>query len=100
MVVEEMVAKVNIEVTEIRGLGYCDGCENVDSLKIGDEWTYPEDIGGFCAYALNAILPALNTLRFGGTQPQSSSTGLKDKVTACCSDGLRPVVFTLTRFEE
>ena len=95
-----MVAKVIIEVSEIRGLGHCDGCGNINSLKVGQKWTYPNELDGFCSYALNAILPALNTLRFGGMQPSAFSTGLKDTTTVCCSDGLRPVVFTLNRIEE
>lgn len=83
--------KVDIEVTEIRGCGYC------NKLELGQKWTYPGDLNGMCHQGLNSMMPTLFLLSQGGVHPRASVTGEKDAVGVCCPDPLRPVVFTLTR---
>jgi len=60
---------------------------------IGEDGKVPE---GFCVWAWNDLYSALTHLRFGGDFPW-----MKDKGTiiACCSDGLRPVIFKLERMK-
>jgi len=83
--------KVEIEATEIRGMGYC------NKLETGQRWTYPDRMDGMCYQALNSMMPTLFMLAQGGTHPRATVTGEKDVVAVCCPDPLRPVVFTLTR---
>ena len=95
-----MVDRVQVEVLEIKGLGYCDGCGTWNGCNVGDRWTYPDGMGDFCKFALNALLPSLMSFSTGGSSPESISTGISGVSHECCPDGLRPVVFTLSRIED
>ena len=95
-----MVDRVQLEVMEIRGLGYCDGCGASNGCNVGDRWTYPDGMDGFCEFALNALLPSLMSFSTGGSSPEAISTGVNGVSHECCPDGLRPVVFTISRIEE
>ena len=96
-----MPVKVNIEVTESPDpVGEMAGAGKCKKVKVGQKWKYPDDVSGICPFALNALLPALMILQFGGVHPQSRHLGDDDKVIECCPDAFRPVVFTMTRFNE
>jgi uncharacterized repeat protein (TIGR04076 family) len=53
----------------------------------------PQD---FCSWAWHDIHRDLTVLRFGGNFPWMKKSGIG---YACCTDGLRPVVFRLERTE-
>ena len=95
-----MVSNIDIEVKEIKGLGYCDGCGEKKAMKVGQKWTFPDDMNGFCHFALNNILQYVYLLRYDGTLPMFYGTGVKDTVERCCPDARRPVVFSITRIEQ
>jgi uncharacterized repeat protein (TIGR04076 family) len=53
---------------------------------------------GFCAWAWDDIHKVLLTLRSGGNfQPWMKG---KNNIIACCSDGIRPVVFNIERISD
>lgn len=69
-------------------------------FKVGQEFVVGEDgrmPEGFCTWAWNDIYGIVNTLRFGGNFPWMKEKGTN---IACCTDGLRPVIFKLKRMEE
>lgn len=69
-------------------------------LNVGDEFLVTEDgacPGGFCGWAFADIHPIITHLRFGGTLRQC---GDRDWVIACCTDGVRPVFFSLEAVKE
>ncbi|MCK4967349.1 TIGR04076 family protein [bacterium] len=96
-----MVSRVLIEVKETQGTNICDGCNGgIKGHEVGDKWTYPDDLSGLCLHALNSILPALYTIGYGGTHPQSKYTDDEDTLIETCPDALRTVVFTLKRLKK
>jgi len=52
---------------------------------------------GFCTWAWHDIYPEITTLRFGGNFPWIKEEGM---IYSSCSDGLRPVIFKLSRIKE
>ena len=63
----------------------------------GREFTVQEDgkmPPDFCSWAWHDIHRELSVLRFGGDFPWMRNPGMG---YACCTDGLRPVVFKLER---
>ncbi|MFQ6074830.1 MAG: TIGR04076 family protein [Candidatus Bathyarchaeia archaeon] len=58
---------------------------------VGEDGRMPE---GFCTWAWNDIYGVFTHLRFGGDFPWVKEEGA---VIACCTDGLRPVIFKLQR---
>ena len=53
---------------------------------------------GFCGWAWDDIHKYFLTLRCGGSfQPWMKA---EDNIIACCTDGIRPVVFNLERIED
>jgi uncharacterized repeat protein (TIGR04076 family) len=73
--------------------------EACSRFKVGQEFIVEEDGNmpdGFCSWAWNDIYGIFTTLRFGG-----NFSWMKEKGTniACCTDGLRPVIFELRRIE-
>jgi len=65
--------------------------------KVGDEFDCSGlSPGGICLFALNAIMPFLMPLMFGGTFPWSDDP---DKAEAVCPDAENPVVFELQRVQ-
>jgi uncharacterized repeat protein (TIGR04076 family) len=81
------------------GGGAAPGFEHVCPLfEVGDEFIL--DIGepptGFCQAAFDDIYRYISGLRFGANYPWMAREGT---ATACCTDGLRPVVFYLERIE-
>ena len=63
--------------------------------KTGDEFDcIGLSPGGICIFAMNAIMPFLMPLMFGGAFPWS---GDQDAVEAVCPDAANPVVFEIRR---
>ncbi|MBC8275960.1 MAG: TIGR04076 family protein [Chloroflexi bacterium] len=80
----------DIQVKVISQKGEC-GAEH----KVGDSWIIGSKTQeGICLPALNAILPDLRVLRFGGELPWAQD---KDTATVACPDAENPVVFELRR---
>ena len=52
---------------------------------------------GFCTWAWNNIYLQANHLMLNGNYPWLNDRG---KAVACCTDGLRPVIFLLERIED
>ena len=80
---------VRVEIVEIMGSGKCPS-----GFKVGRTWTVSDGLcpDGMCAWAFNAILPFITTLRFNGRFPWSE----EPKARVCCPDADNPVVFHLT----
>ena len=96
-----MPNKVIIDVTEnaepVNEMDKRGACKEVE---VGQKWKYPDDVGGLCPFALNAMMPSLIIFQFGGLHPQSKRLGDHDKVVETCTDPFRRVVFTMTRIRE
>jgi len=71
---------------------YCDLVPD-DAVFISRDYYMPE---GFCPWAWADIHRDLITLAMGGDYPWSKQAGV---AIACCTDGLRPVIFKLERLE-
>lgn len=101
------MATANVKVTVIKKLsmsdvhpgadvGAADSLDPVcDLFNVGDEFifdgTMPEN---FCVGAFKDIGRWVTALRFGADFPWMKSPGT---IVACCTDGLRPVIFQLER---
>jgi uncharacterized repeat protein (TIGR04076 family) len=73
---------------------YCDRLEVGQEFIVNEKGEKPAD---FCTWAWHDIFPAVATLRFGGNFPWMKKDGM---VYTCCTDGTRPVFFTLERIIE
>ncbi len=79
---------------------YCGpGASICDSFSDGQEYVIDglSQPAGFCAWAWNDIHKAVLALNSGG----SFSPWMKadNTLIACCSDGIRPVIFRIERLE-
>ena len=83
----ELYAKYGKTMTPV-----CDLLEE-GAVFLSRDYYMPE---GFCPWAWADIHREIITLAMGGEYPWSSQPGT---AVACCSDGLRPVVFVLERVE-
>ncbi|MFA9496429.1 MAG: TIGR04076 family protein [Candidatus Bathyarchaeota archaeon] len=81
--------KVSIEITNILEEGTCPV-----GHKIGEKFSYPEDIGKLCPAALNSIYPLIGVMESGGSKPYFDEPNAH---SACCPDYKRPVVFKISR---
>lgn len=80
--------------------GSAPGFEPVCPLfDVGDEFILElgEPPQGFCQAAFDDIYRYISGLRFGANYPWMAEPGT---ATACCTDGLRPVVFFLERLDQ
>jgi len=71
-----------------------------DKLEVGQEFISDETGScppGLCPWAFADIQRDITHLRFGGNFPWIKEPG---KMLACCTDGVRPVVFKLERIGE
>jgi uncharacterized repeat protein (TIGR04076 family) len=86
---EPLGTKVRVEIVEIMGGGTCPS-----GLEVGRMWEIGDGLcpQGMCAWAFNAILPFVATLRFNGRFPWRD----EPTVRVCCPDADNPVVFRLT----
>ncbi|MBU0937140.1 MAG: TIGR04076 family protein, partial [Spirochaetes bacterium] len=57
----------------------------------------PED---FCAWAWTDLQRSIQTLLRGGNFSDTGWMKADNMLIACCSDGIRPVVFRLERIDE
>lgn len=69
-------------------------------LKEGDVFISEEPFGnampkGFCHMAWQALFMPVSVLAGGG-----KVLGMDEKHIVCCTDGLRPVIFELSRVED
>ena len=71
----------------------CDRLEEGQIFEVDEAGTMPL---GFCPWAWHDIYPEVTTLRVGGSFPWMKTEG---KIYACCTDGARPVFFTLERIQ-
>ena len=78
--------KVKCEVVRILEAGTCP-----IGHKVGDVFSYPEDLGKLCPPAAHSIYTYIRILQGGGTIQG------KDYMEACCPDAANPVVFKITR---
>ena len=80
---------VRIEIVEIMGSGECPS-----GFKVGHTWEVADGLcpQGMCAWAFNAILPFIATLRFGGRFPWRD----EPMARVCCPDANNPVVYEIT----
>jgi len=78
-------------VTPAKPIGACELYKDGQEFVVDKDWRMPE---GFCTSAWNTIYCYVRTLIFGGDLPWYKEKGVS---IACCSDGLRPVIFKLER---
>lgn len=69
-------------------------------FKVGDEFISEDPFGnampkGFCHMAWQSLFMPVSVLAGGG-----KVLGFDEKHIVCCSDGLRPVIFELSRMED
>ena len=70
-----------------------------ETFKIGQQFlidelgNFPE---GFCPWAWKDLFTVITHLRFGEDFPWMLEKGI---AIACCSDGFRPVIFKIERFD-
>jgi len=70
-----------------------------DRLEVGQEFISEECScpPGFCYWAFADIQRDIVHLLFGGSYPWMKEKGV---ALACCTDGVRPVIFKLERIED
>ncbi|MFX1251430.1 MAG: TIGR04076 family protein [Promethearchaeota archaeon] len=83
--------KILFEVVNILEGGKCPV-----NHQIGDKFSFPEDKGKICPYALMTLSPYSLALQSGGSFPWEENP---DSLTLCCPDYNNPVVFKITRTE-
>ena len=76
------------------------GASICDKFKEGQEFVVEglDQPAGFCAWAWDDIHKVILTLRSGGNfKPWMAAD---NNIIACCSDGIRPVVFNIERIPD
>lgn len=91
MVNRDLIDEYSSDTSE--SFGMCGVFEDGQEFVIEGSPAKPE---GFCDWAWTDIQRDVATMLFGGSYPWMRQPGT---AVACCSDGLRPVVFTLERVE-
>ncbi len=86
------MSKFRVEIEKILEGGVCPF-----GFKVGDTFEYedqgvPETFPNFCAWAFHEMVPALFTLKYGGSFPWESELGV---ARISCSDSKTPVVFKI-----
>lgn len=101
------MAKVKIKVLKTTcfkdlamAYGHDENYASCPVLKVGDEFITNDPFGnampdGFCHMAWQSLFMPVSVLAGGG-----KVLGIDEKHIVCCNDGLRPVVFELSRMEE
>lgn len=80
--------------------GHSDNYHSCPVFQEGDEFITEDPFGnkmpeGFCHMAWQSLFMPVSVLAGGG-----KVLGIDDKHIVCCNDGLRPVIFELSREEE
>ena len=74
------------------------GGPECDHFKVGQEFLYDGNFPtGFCPWAFADIQRDIIHLRFNGDFPHIQEKGV---ILSSCTDGLRPVIFKLSRIKE
>ena len=84
--------KVKIEVIDILGEGKC----SMDQ-KVGDTYSYPEDIGNMCPSSIYILYPWIMVMLSGGRFTEEGDGS--DFMTSGCSDYRHQVVYKVSRRE-
>jgi uncharacterized repeat protein (TIGR04076 family) len=94
-----VIRKLDMRDVHPEGGGSATDFEPVCPLfELGDEFVFEvgEPPWGFCQAAFDDIYRYISGLRFGANYPWMAEPGT---AIACCTDGLRPVVFFLERLD-
>jgi uncharacterized repeat protein (TIGR04076 family) len=83
--------KIKLEITDIQGDGTCPR-----GHKVGDVFSFPNDIGKLCQSAYNSIYPTIRVMQSGGSFPWFKDPNTHER---CCPDPVRPVVIRISREE-
>ena len=83
--------KINLKITDIMGDGECPR-----GHKVGDEFSFPEDISRLCQSAYNSIYPTIRVMQSDGCFPWFKDPNTHER---CCPDPKRPVVIQISRKE-
>jgi uncharacterized repeat protein (TIGR04076 family) len=85
----------NVDLFDEYGQNLTPECDLVpdNAVFISQDYYMPE---GFCPWAWADIHREVIALAMGANYPWSKQEGV---VIACCTDGLRPVIFKLERLE-
>ena len=75
----------------------CESFEDGQEFIVENMIRPPED---FCAWAWIDLQRSIQTLLRGGNFSDSGWMKKDNELIACCSDGIRPVVFKLERLNE
>ena len=68
------------------------------AMKEGQEFIFEYDCPpGFCSWAFADIQRDIMLVQFGGSYPWIKE---RQVAIACCTDGLRPVIFRIERIED
>ncbi|MFW9902820.1 MAG: TIGR04076 family protein [Candidatus Thorarchaeota archaeon] len=84
--------KIKLEITDIQGDGTCPR-----GHKVGDVFSFPDDIGKLCQSAYNSIYPTIRVMQSGGSFPWFKPD--PNTHERCCPDPKRPVVIKISREE-
>lgn len=81
--------RVRAEIIGIMGKGECPS-----GFEVGRNWVITDGLcpNGMCAWAYNALMPFITTLRFNGRFPWRE----EPMARLCCPDADNPVVFKLS----
>jgi len=85
----------NPPVKHVSPWGPCTVVNEGQEFIVNESGIMPE---GFCPSAFQTLWDPIRTLQFGGKTIYYEDT--EDAWIACCSDGLRPVVFKLERIQK
>ena len=72
----------------------CDRLEEGKEFIVDDSGAMPQ---GFCPWAWDSIAREVTHLQFNGDFPWYEEKGI---AIACCTDGLRPVIFKIERINK
>jgi uncharacterized repeat protein (TIGR04076 family) len=76
-----------------KNLGRCSAFEDGQEFVIEG---FPQKPDGFCDWAWATIHKDVVAVMFGGNYPWLKQPGI---AITCCTDGLRPVIFSVERME-
>ena len=84
--------KIQLEITDIQGDGTCPR-----DHKVGDVFSFPDDVGKLCQSAYNSIYPTIRVMQSDGSFPWFGED--LNTHERCCPDPKRPVVIKISREE-
>ena len=90
LVMEDLAEEFADDESKSKGFGLCDAVEQGQEFIL-ERPRMPE---GFCSWAWADINRDLVAIMSGGNMPWIAKDGV---AIACCTDGLRPVIFKIER---